>query len=137
MEKGLEDTCLETKGSLAAPERPWRRPGVFPEDDEAVPCADGTSDIFILCCFHFMCNQDSTKTGKEGAPRILQQACEMCPSLLAGCGRAWMMRSLSSLARWTEHCLESLVLLMKAAPCSSVLPGLDDCSPRACLFLLN
>lgn len=60
-----------------------------------------------------------------------------------GCG--WVMRTLSSLERyrsmkggqsivWTHS---SATQTLKPALFSSILPGLDDCSPRACLFLLN
>lgn len=58
---------------------------MFPEDEEAVQCADTTSDTFILSCFLFMCNK-FTQDGKEEAPHIPEQECDLCPSLLTGPG---------------------------------------------------
>lgn len=120
------------------PWEPQRRHGVFPEDDKAVQCADTTSDIFILCCFHFICNkftQDGKGRGSSHPragmwhvpipPHRLWQGLDDEEPFQAG----QVDRALSGLPGAAQT--------LKSAPFSFVLPGLDDCSPRACLFLLN
>lgn len=62
-------------------------------------CADTTSDIFILCCFHFMCNK-FTQDGRRGSwhPTAGMWHVPIPPD------RIWMMRTGGQSTVWTHWC---------------------------------
>lgn len=137
--KGWKTLMPLRRGTPAAPEGPQRRPGGFLEDEEAVQCADTTSDIFILCCFHFMCNKCTQDAEGRGSshPTAGMWDVPIPPDRL---WQAWVMRSPSRLDRWTEHGQDSLVLLgSEVSPdFLPAWPGWLHQEPLfICLFWLN
>lgn len=99
---------------------------VFPEDDHAAQCVLTPPVTSLFCAVSILCATNSPRMGEE-APDILQQECDMCPSLLTGSG--WWGQEDRALSGLT-----GAAQTLKSAPFPSVLPSLDDCSPRACLF---
>lgn len=109
------ESCCSWEAKEEAEGVPWGWPGCS-------VCAETTSDIFILCCFHFICNK-FTQARKGGRhvpipPHRLWQGLDDEEPFQAG--------------QWTEHCLDSLMLLRPWS--QSRFPGLEDCSPRT-LFI--